>query len=93
MDTLLDNHADEIRRIARAHGATRIRVVGSRARGEGKPNSDLDMLVDLERGRDLLDLIAIQLDLEELLGCKVDVGQGFHDFIDEREALRGVVEL
>lgn len=50
-----------------------MRVFGSRARGEEGPDSDLDLLVDLEPDRSLLDVISIKQDLEDLLGCSVDV--------------------
>jgi len=63
----------EIRRVARVHGVRRLRVVGSRGRGEARANSDIDLLVDLRPGRDLLDLAGFKLDLEDVLGCKVDV--------------------
>jgi hypothetical protein len=42
-------------------------------RGEAKPDSDLDLLITLDQGRTLLDLIAIKQDLEDLLQRKVDV--------------------
>jgi hypothetical protein len=63
----------EIQQIARQHGARNLRVFGSVARGEAVEGSDLDLLVEMEPGRNLLDLVAIKQDLEELLGCKVDV--------------------
>ena len=63
----------EIGRIARTHGAMSVRVFGSRARGDESPGSDLDLLVRLEPGRSLLDLIAIKQDLEDMLHCAVDV--------------------
>lgn len=63
----------EIQQIARQHGARNLRVFGSVARGEAAKGSDLDLLVEMESGRSLLDLVAIKQDLEELLGCKVDV--------------------
>ena len=63
----------EIQQIARQHGARNLRVFGSVARGEAAEGSDLDLLVEMEPGRSLLDLVAIKQDLEELLGCKVDV--------------------
>jgi len=66
-------HAAEIRRIAATHGVDHLRVFGSRATGAEAPSSDLDLLVDVAADRDLLDLIEFKLDLEDLLGCKVDV--------------------
>ena len=63
----------EIRRLADAHGVARLRVFGSRARRADTGTSDLDLLVDLAPDRDLLDLAAFKLDLEDLLGCQVDV--------------------
>jgi hypothetical protein len=63
----------EIEQIARQHGARNLRIFGSLARGEAAEGSDLDLLVEMEPGRNLLDLVAIKQDLEELLGCKVDV--------------------
>jgi predicted nucleotidyltransferase len=64
---------DEILRIAKAHGAMRVRVFGSFARGTARPESDLDLLIDLESGRHLLDLVAMKQDLEDLLGREVHV--------------------
>jgi hypothetical protein len=70
---LIEERRADIARIARTHGAKRIRVFGSVARGEARPDSDLDLLVDLEAGRGLLDLVAIKQDLEDLLAREVDV--------------------
>jgi predicted nucleotidyltransferase len=64
---------ENIRRIASAHGAGNVRVFGSTARGETVAAGDLDLLVDMEEGRSLFDLIALSNDLEESLGGKVDV--------------------
>lgn len=64
---------DDILRIARMHGATNVRVFGSAARGEEDEQSDIDFLVVLEKGRSLLDHAALLVDLEDLLGRKVDV--------------------
>ena len=69
----LKNKREEILRIAAAHGAQNIRLFGSVSRGEAGPKSDVDILVRLEPGRSLLDIIAIKQDLEDLLGCEVDV--------------------
>jgi len=59
--------------IAAAHGARNVRLFGSVARGESNEASDIDILVDMEPGRTYLNLVGLWLDLEELLGCKVDV--------------------
>ena len=72
-DDILRNKRNEILDIAARHGARKMRIFGSVLRGEAKLNSDVDFLVELETGRSLLDIIAIKQDLEDLLGCKVDV--------------------
>lgn len=69
----LKDKAKSIRRIARKHGVTRLRIFGSQASGTTKKSSDLDLLVGLRPDRDLLDLIEFKLELEDLLGCNVDV--------------------
>jgi predicted nucleotidyltransferase len=73
MDKTLKEKRDEILKVAASHGARDVRVFGSRARGENRPNSDLDLLVTLDEHASLLDIVAIKQDLEDLLGCKVDV--------------------
>jgi predicted nucleotidyltransferase len=70
---MLQDKRDEIFRIAGAHGAQNVRVFGSVSRGEAGTKSDVDLLVKLEPGRSLLDLIAIKQELEDLLGREVDV--------------------
>ena len=73
MDTLVEDKRAEIVRIANLNGATRVWVFGSFARGTASPDSDFDLLIDLEPGRHLLDLIAIKQDLEDLLHRLVHV--------------------
>jgi predicted nucleotidyltransferase len=63
----------EVLRVAHLHGARTVRVFGSRARGDARDDSDLDLLISLEPGRSLLDIVAIKQDLEDLLGYPVDV--------------------
>jgi len=72
--------------VARSHGAQSVRIFGSRARGDARPDSDLDLLITLEPGRSLLDLIAIKQDLEELLHFSVDVvtEQGLSPYLRDR---------
>ena len=64
---------DEIDAIARRHGAHDVRVFGSVVRGQADPHSDIDLLVDLEPGRSVMDLGGLLMDLQEHLHCKVDV--------------------
>jgi uncharacterized protein len=73
INELLKNKRQEILRVAARHGAGNVRVFGSVARGESDEKSDLDLLVTMEPGRSLLDHAALWLELQELLGCKVDV--------------------
>ena len=72
--------------MASLHGASSVRAFGSRVRGDARPDSDLDLLVTMDPGRSLLDLIAIQQDLEDLLHCKVDVvtENGLSPYIRDR---------
>jgi predicted nucleotidyltransferase len=66
-------HREKIQEIATKHGAQNIRLFGSLARNEGRLDSDIDLLVCMQPGSSLLDIIAIKQDLEEILGRKVDV--------------------
>jgi predicted nucleotidyltransferase len=50
-----------------------VRIFGSVARGEADSASDLDLLVEMEPGRSLLDLGGLLMELQDLLGCRVDV--------------------
>jgi hypothetical protein len=86
IQTLLREKREEILRIAARHGACRVRLFGSVARGDADPQSDVDVLVDFERGRSLFDHAALMLELEALLGCKVDVvtERGLRDRIRDR---------
>ena len=69
---ILSRRAD-ILRIAAEHGARDVRIFGSVVRGESGDASDLDVLVKLDDDRSLLDHVALKQDLEDLLGCEVDV--------------------
>ena len=70
---LLTAKRQAILQLAAQYGAFNVRVFGSVARGEAGPESDLDLLVDLEPGRSLLDLGGLLLDLRDLLEVSVDV--------------------
>jgi hypothetical protein len=71
-DTIREKR-DAIVRIAAKHGASQIRLIGSVARGEDRPDSDVDLLVTWSEGTSLLDQAALMLELEKLLGRKVDI--------------------
>lgn len=70
---VLGDKRGEVLRIVARHGAGKVRVFGSVVRGDAGPDSDVDILIDLDPGRSLLDIVAIKQDLEDLLGCRVDV--------------------
>jgi len=92
LEQLRRNSRDQIMRLAAECGAANVRVFGSVARGETDSRSDVDLLVDLEPGRSLLDLARLQRKLEELLAIPVDVvsSRGLRDRVREtvlRDAL------
>lgn len=86
IDEIIKAYREEILRIAAQYGAYNVRVFGSVARGEAKPDSDVDFLIELEPQRTLLDQIALMQSLEELLGRKVDLTEPetLHECIKER---------
>lgn len=71
--TLIESKKDEILRIAAAHHARNVRLFGSAVRGQAQEQSDVDFLVEFEPGTSLLEHAAMVVELEELLGRKVDV--------------------
>ena len=94
MDQLLEGRREAILDLAREHGVTHVRVFGSMARGDAGAESDVDLLVDLDQGRTLLDLGALLMDLQDLLHRKVDVltEAALHPEIRER-VLREAIPL
>jgi predicted nucleotidyltransferase len=77
---------DDILRIADAYGARNLRVFGSVARGDDRANSDVDLLVDMDPERSLLDVVGLGQELEELLDRRVDVvtGASLHPALRDR---------
>jgi predicted nucleotidyltransferase/DNA-binding XRE family transcriptional regulator len=78
----LRRHRGRLLEAARACGVRKVRVFGSVARGEPAPTSDIDLLVELEPGRTLLDLAGFRREAEEILGVLVDVATP--DLLKER---------
>lgn len=91
---LLHLKRDDILHAAAKYGASNIRIFGSVARGEADEQSDLDLLVDMDNKCTLLHLAGLHIELEELLGCKVDVvtEEGLRDRIREH-ILQEAIEL
>jgi uncharacterized protein len=69
----LRKRREQIIALASAHGARNVRVFGSVARGDATIESDVDLVVDFDAGRSLLDHGALIMDLQDTLGCRVDV--------------------
>jgi len=86
IEELLKSRRQEILAIAARHGARNVRIFGSVARGEAKPDSDIDILVEMESGTSLMDHVTLMQDLEDLLERKVDVvsERALHWYIRDR---------
>lgn len=69
----LQSHRDTIRRIVESHRACNARVFGSVVHGNDTDDCDLDLLIDPTPDTTLMDVAAIQVELEKLLGVTVDV--------------------
>jgi len=81
----LRRRREQIIALANSYGARNVRVFGSVARGEAREGSDIDLVVDFDAGSSLMDHGELVMDLEETLGCRVDVvsarglGERFRD--------------
>jgi predicted nucleotidyltransferase len=83
---IIQDRKEQILALADKYGASNVRIFGSVANGTADENSDIDFLVDLEKGRSLFDLGGLLMDLQELFNRKVDVvtENGLHWYIKER---------
>jgi uncharacterized protein len=70
---LVSARREQVMAVAARHHANRVRIFGSVARGDDRPDSDIDLLVDFAPDSSLFDLIRMARELEELLGHPVDV--------------------
>jgi predicted nucleotidyltransferase len=86
LDTLRRERKAEILHRAEMRGCRNVRVFGSVATGENRPDSDVDFLVDLDEGRGLMDLGGLLSDLQDLLGVDVDLVESgsVHPYIRDR---------
>jgi predicted nucleotidyltransferase len=94
LEERLREKRSEILQIAERYGVSNVRVFGSVARRETRPDSDIDLLVDLEPRRTLLDFIGFKQSVESLLGCRVDLAETetLHEAIRDR-VLREAIPL
>ena len=70
---LVNHKREQILQVAARRGARNVRIFGSVAREEDDAHSDIDFLVEMDAGRSLFDLGGLQAELEDVLGCRVDV--------------------
>ena len=73
IEEVLRERRDEIHRIAAKHGVTSLRVFGSVARGEARPDSDIDLLIETGPVTSSWFPAGLIIDLEQLLGRRVEV--------------------
>jgi hypothetical protein len=94
LEERLREKRDDILRVCAKYGARNVRIFGSLARGEADDQSDIDLVVEFEPDRSLLDHAGLWIELQELLGCKVDVvsERGIKPRIRER-VLREAIPL
>ena len=77
----------QVLEIARRYGASNLRIYGSITTGQEHPASDLDLLIDLPKGQSLLGLISLRQELEDLLGCPVNVTEAENQILEQALAL------
>jgi uncharacterized protein len=89
---ILQVRRDSILQLAAQYGAHNVRVFGSVARGEAGPTSDVDLLVEMDPGRSLLDLIELSQTLEAFLQRKVDIltDGGLSPYLQQRISAEAV---
>jgi hypothetical protein len=63
----------KVAQLLQTQGAKRVAIFGSYARGEEKPGSDIDIMVEFAERKSLLDLVRIEREISEVLGVKVDL--------------------
>ena len=86
MSQPLAQQRESILQIAAKYGAGNVRIFGSTIHGTQAEHSDIDLLVNLEEGRSLLDQVGLKQELEQLLGRSVDVvvEGGISPYLEER---------
>lgn len=93
LQDLVQARRDQVKAVAARHHASRVRLFGSVARGEDRPDSDIDLLVDFTEDSSLFDVMRMTRELQDVLGHPVDVvsAGGLKD--RDRDILQDSVEL
>lgn len=94
IDDIIGDKREAILKLAEQYGASNVRVFGSVARGEARPDSDVDFLVNFPSDRSIFDLVGLWLDLKDLMGREVDLStdEGLKDYV-RPSALQDAVSL
>jgi predicted nucleotidyltransferase len=85
----LRQRRDEIMEVMHKHGISSVRVVGSVARGEAGPESDVDLLISFPASRSVFDLVGLWLDMKDLLGYEVSL---IPDSANDEQFMQSVLE-
>lgn len=90
---IIGDKREAILKLAEKYGATNVRVFGSVARGEARPDSDVDFLVDFPEKSSIFDAIGLWLDLADLMGREVSVVPAGADERFEKRIQQDLVKL
>jgi len=89
IEEMIGEKREAILRLAAQYGASNVRVFGSVARGEARPDSDIDFLVSFPEDKSIFDLVGLWLDIKELMGREVSV---VADSIDDKPFLKRILK-
>lgn len=89
IDEIIGDKREGILRLAAEHGASNVRVFGSVARGEARPDSDIDLLITFPENRSIFDLVGLWLDMKDLMGRDVSL---IADAIDDKRFLNRILK-
>ena len=86
MSIHIEELSEQILPVLKRFGVKKAAIFGSLAKGEESRESDVDILVEFETGKSLLDLAGLKIELEETLGRKVDVltYESLHPLLKDR---------
>jgi predicted nucleotidyltransferase len=93
LQDLVQARREQVKAVAARHHASRVRLFGSVARGEERPDSDIDLLVDFTEDSSLFDLMRMTRELQDVLGHPVDVVSAGGLKYRDRDILEESVDL